>query len=352
VNAIVSRRAWAVGLALVATLTAQAGWAATVILVRPANPKPVTAEALVRIHGELVSAGFDVQITASTPGADPRASLEQTASGNNVDAVVALLGDVSPGSVEVWVIDRVTGKSVVRRIPNQPGSDRAAEILAVRAIELLRASLLEIAMAGSGEPVAVSKPPPVEVTRFVDRALDSRRDSRVAIEVGGSLVASFDGMGPALLPMVRFDLALGSYVVMRATAAGLGTRARVQAQSGWADLAEQFWLIEAGVRLRPRQRLQPFFSVGAGAQHTSAEGRASLPYYQGQTAGRWAFLADAGAGLRLSLVHHFELALEVHAQMAQPYPAVRFLSAQAVTAQTATSGRPDLLPSLTLIAWL
>jgi len=59
--------------------------------------------------------GFDVQITASTPGADPRASLEQTASGNNVDAVVALLGDVSPGSVEVWVIDRVTGKSVVRR---------------------------------------------------------------------------------------------------------------------------------------------------------------------------------------------------------------------------------------------
>jgi hypothetical protein len=275
--------------------------------------------------------------------------LEQTASGSNVDAVVALLGDVSPGSVEVWVIDRVTGKSVVRRIPNQPESNRAAEILAIRAIELLRASLLEIAMAGSGEPAAVPKPPPAEVTRFVDRALDARRDSRLAIEVGGSLVASFDGMGPALLPMVRFDLALGSYVLMRATAAGLGTRARVQAQSGWADLAEQFGLIEAGVRLRPRRRLQPFFSLGAGAQHTSAEGRAwpSLPYYRGQTAGRWAFLADAGAGLRLSLVHHFEIALEVHAQLAQPYPAVRFLGAQA-----ATSGRPDLLPSLTLIAWL
>lgn len=348
-NASVSRRVLAAGLALAATLAAQAGWAATVILVRPANPKAVTAEALVRMHGELVSAGFDVQITASTAGADPRASLEQTASGNNVDAVVALLGDVSPGSVEVWVIDRVTGKSVVRRIPNQPESNRAAEILAIRAIELLRASLLEIAMAGSGEPVAVPKPPPVEVTRFVDRALDARRDSRWAIEVGGSLVASFDGVGPALLPMVRLDLALGSYVLMRATAAGLGTRARVQASSGWADLAEQFGLIEAGVRLRPRKRLRPFFSLGAGAQHTSAEGRAwpNFPYYQGQTAGRWAFLADAGAGLRLSLVRHFEVALEVHAQLAQPYPVVRFLGAQA-----ATSGRPDLLPSLTLIAWL
>jgi hypothetical protein len=273
--------------------------------------------------------------------------LEQTASGNNVDAVVALLGDVSPGSVEVWVIDRVTGKSVVRRIPNQPESDRAAEILAIRAIELLRASLLEVAMVGSGEPVAVPKPPPAAVTRFVDRALDSRRESRLAIEVGGSLVASFDGAGPALLPMARLDLALGSHILLRATAAGLGTRARVQAQSGWADLAEQFGLIEFGVRLRPRRRLQPFFSLGAGAQHTSAEGRASSPYYQGRTAGRWAFLADAGAGLRLSLVHHFAVALEVHAQLAQPYPVVRFLDFQA-----ATSGRPDLLPSLTLIAWL
>lgn len=349
-NAIVLRRLWAAGLALVATLAAQAGWAATVILVRPANPKAVTAEALVRMHGELVSAGFDVQIAASTPGADPRASLEQTASGNNVDAVVALLGDVSPGSVEVWVIDRVTGKSVVRRIPNQPESNRAAEILAIRAIELLRASLLEIAMAGSGEPVAAPKPPPVAVTRFVDRALDARRDSRWAIEVGGSGVASFDGVGPALLPIVRLNLALGSYVLIRATAAGLGTRARVQAQSGWADLAEQFGLIEAGVRLRPRRRLQPFFSLGAGAQHTSAEGRPSSKYssnYQGQTAGRWAFLADAGAGLHLSLVHHFAVALEVHAQLAQPYPVVRFLGAQ-----VATTGRPDLLPSLTLIAWL
>ena len=71
-NAIVSRLALAAGLALVAAMAARAGWASTVILVRPANPKAITAEALVRMHGELVSAGFDVQITATTAGADPR----------------------------------------------------------------------------------------------------------------------------------------------------------------------------------------------------------------------------------------------------------------------------------------
>jgi hypothetical protein len=347
VKGIVSWRALAAGLALAATVAAQAAWAATVILVRPENPKPITAEALVRMHGELVSVGFDVQIVASSAGTDPRASLEQTASGSNVDAVVALLGDATPGPVEVWVIDRVTGKSVVRRIPSQPESNRAAEILAIRAIELLRASLLEVAMAGGREPPIVLKPPPAEVTRFVDRALDSRKHSRWAVEVGGSGVGSFDGVGPALLPMVRLDLALGSYGLMRATAAGLGTRSHVEGLSGSAEVAQQFGLIEAGVRLRPRQRLQPFFSLGAGARYTSAEGRALLWSSRGQTAGQWSFVADVGTGIRLSLHSRFEIALEVHAQLAQPYPAIRFLGSS-----VATAGRPDLLPSLTLIAWL
>jgi hypothetical protein len=346
-NANASRRLLAAGLALVATVAAQAARAATVILVRPENPKAITAEALVRMHGELVSVGFDVQIAATPAGVDPRASLEQTASSSNVDAVVALLGDATPGSVEVWVIDRVTGKSVVRRIPSQPESNRAAEILAIRAIELLRASLLEVAMAGGREPPIVPKPPPAEVTRFVDRALDSRKHSRWAVEVGGSGVGSFDGVGPAVLPMVRLDLALGSYGLMRATAAGLGTRSHVEAQSGSAEVAQQFGLIEAGVRLRPQRRVQPFFSLGAGVRYTSAEGRAS-GLYQGQTAGLWSFLADAGTGIRFSLHSRFEIALEVHAQLAQPYPAIRFVDSPMMP----TAGRPDLLPSLTLIAWL
>ncbi len=348
-NAIVSRRALAAGLAVVATLVAEAGWASTVVLVRPANPTAIMAEALVRMHGELVSAGFDVEITTATAGADARASLEKAASGENVGAVVALLGDSKPGSVEVWVIDRVTGKSVVRRVPNQPESDRAAEILAIRAIELLRASLLEIAMVGGREPPIVLKPPPAEVTRFVEHALDSRKPSRWAIEVGGIGVASFGGVGPALLPMIRLDFAVGRYVLMRVTAAGLGTRPHVESSLGSAEMsaevAEQFGLVEAGVRLRPRRRLQPFFSLGAGARYTSAEGQAVFPY-QGQTAGRWSFLADVGTGLRLSLSSRFEIALEVHAQLAQPYPTIRFVNSQAV------AGRPDLLLCLTLIGWL
>jgi len=346
VSTIGLRRVVVAGLAVAATMVAAAGWASTVVLVRPVHPVATTAEALVRIHGELVSAGFDVQITETTAGADPRASLEQTANGSNIDAVVAILGDGTPGSVEVWVIDRVTGKSVVRRVPNQAGAERAAEILAIRAIELLRASLLEVAMAGDSEAPVVSKPPPLEVTRFVKQALESRREAHWAIEVGGSGVASFDGVGPAVLPMIRVAHTLGRYGLVRITAAGMGTRSRVQAPSGTAEVAQQFGLVEAAFRLRRDRIWRPFFSLGLGARHTLAEGQASWPY-QAQSAGQWSFVADAGAGLRLSLASRFEIAIEVHAQFAQPYPVIRFLGSE-----TATAGHPDLLPSLTLIAWL
>ena len=122
------------------------------MIVRPANSPPVMVETLVRLKGELISAGFETEIVdgAARRGARPaiRAPrLEQLAARRGADAVVAIVGDLSPDSVEVWVIDKVTGKSVVRRVPFEPTAARASETLAIRAIELLRSSFLEIDLA-------------------------------------------------------------------------------------------------------------------------------------------------------------------------------------------------------------
>ena len=79
------------------------------------------------------------------------------------------MGDVSPDSVEVWVIDKVTGKSVVRRVPFEPAAARASETLAFRAIELLRSSFLEIDLASHdrrNQPGTA--PPPPAVVHFVE----------------------------------------------------------------------------------------------------------------------------------------------------------------------------------------
>ena len=109
--------------------------AATVVLVQPTNPPPGMTEALVRIHGELASAGFAMEIVdaSAVDGAasESRGWLEQLATSRGADAVVAMMGDRTPDWVEVWVIDKVTGKSVVRRVPFQPRSARGPETLAI-----------------------------------------------------------------------------------------------------------------------------------------------------------------------------------------------------------------------------
>ena len=93
--------------------------AASVLLVQPPSPSPAMAEAIVRVRGELISEGFQVEVMDGLKATESRGWLEQLAEAHKADAVVAVLGDETPDSVEVWVVDKVTEKTVVRRIPFQ-----------------------------------------------------------------------------------------------------------------------------------------------------------------------------------------------------------------------------------------
>jgi hypothetical protein len=326
--------------------------AATVIILRPANSPPVMVETLVRLKGELTSAGFETEIVDSTtsgggPG-DSRASLEQLAAKRGADAVVGIVGDLSPDSVEVWVIDKVTGKSVVRRVPFEPAATRASETLALRAIELLRSSFLEIDLAASGRrnaPGTGTAPPPA-VVHFVEAERLAQHPERFGVEVGGAAVMSLDGVGPAVLPLVRFDSSVRPWFLAQATLAGLGTRATVETQAGSAQVAQAYGLVGGSLALRAGQRVRPFAALSAGALRTSGEGRADLPN-QSSVVDRWSFLIDVGLGTLLRLPDRFYLSLGAHAQLAEPYVGVRFLGTV-----VATSGRPNLLLTLTIGAWL
>jgi hypothetical protein len=325
--------------------------AATVAIVRPANPPPIIVETLVRLQGELTAVGFATEIVEEPVGEDvhgreSRSWLENLAVQRGVDAVVAIVGDVSPDTVEVWIVDKVTGKSVVRRVPIEPRSERAPNTLAIRAIELLRSSFLEIDLAaGERRSPSLASPPPA-VVHFVEMERLARRPERFAVEVGGTAVMSLDGVGPALLPIVRLDWAARSWLVVQAAVAGLGTRPTVETTVGSAQVAQQYGLLGGCYRLRAGQQLQPFFALSAGVLHTSVEGRTDLPN-QGRYADQWSFLLDGGLGAALHLRDRFYLAVTAHAQMAEPYLAIRF-----VDAVVATSGRPNLLLTLTIGAWL
>jgi hypothetical protein len=328
--------------------------AATVAIVRPANPPPLIVETLVHLHGELTSMGFATEIVdePAVPGAGGRPSrawLEQLGALRSVDAIVALVGDVPPDAVELWGVDKVTGKSVVRRVPYEPRSERAPKTLAIRAIELLRSSFLEIDLAMNerrNEPTAVAPPP--AVVRFVERERLARRPERFGVEVGGAAVMSLDGVGPALLPLLRFDWSPRPWFVMQLAVAGLGTRSTVETRTGSAQLAQEYLVLGAGYRFLAGQRLRPFLALAAGALHTSVDGRAvDSPPNQGHHAQQWSLLLDGAVGAHLHLRDRFYLSLAAHAQMAEPYVAVRF-----VDTIVASAARPNLLATLTIGAWL
>ena len=326
--------------------------AASVLIVRPANSPPVMVETLVRLQGELTSAGFATEIVdAAAAGEGPdghesRAGLERLAERRGVDAVVAVVGDLSPDSVEVWVIDKVTGKSVVRRVPFEPTAARAPKTLAIRAIELLRASFLEIDLAVRERQNQPSIAPSPAVVQFVETERLARHPERFSIEVGGAAVMSLDGVGPAVLPLLRFDWALRPWFLAQVALAGLGTRPTVETKAGSAQVAQAYGLVGACFRYRAGQWWHPIALLSAGALHTSVEGRADSPS-QGRSADQWSLLLDAGVGMMLRMPNRFYLSLAAHAQMAEPYLAIRF-----VDTVVATSARPNLMLTLTVGAWL
>lgn len=125
---------------LVVTLFTAVAHAEKILLVDDADTRPVG----VRLRAELVSLGFEVEL-ALAPEVEPsRASLEQAA--REAGAVAALRVRASRAGVEVWVMDRVTSKTVLREVVFTGGDDEG--LVAVRAVELLRASLLEVALPG------------------------------------------------------------------------------------------------------------------------------------------------------------------------------------------------------------
>ena len=227
-----------------------------------------------------------------------------------------------------------------------PWPQRAPKTLAIRAIELLRASFLEIDLAARERQNEPSAAPPPTVVHFVEMERLARHPERFGVEVGGAAVMSLDGVGLAVMPLLRFDWALGPWFLAQVALAGLGTRPTIETQAGSAQVAQAYGLLGACFRFRAGERWRPVALLSAGVLHTSVEGRADSPN-QGRSADQWSLLLDAGVGMLLRMPNRFYLSLVAHAQMAEPYLAIRF-----VDTVVATSARPNLLLTLTIGAWL
>lgn len=324
-------RALAVG--LVALTTSLVSWAARadsalVVLVRPAGHDVIVREAITRIRGELVADGFQVSVVAAAPGATRDALLISAVRERAPAATIGLFLNVDASSAELWIVDRLTNKTVVRSVElNDSVAGHAPEVLARRSVELLRASLLEIVV--DARPVAPERAAArAQASTWAARPLEPP-PPRWAAEAGAQ-VLGVSGIGSAVMPIGRVRFTLNQRLGARLSLAGLGTRPRVESARGSAAVNQGLGLLELVADILPRGRLTPSISLGAGAYHIGIEGNATTPYV-GQSGDRWVFATDAGAGLAFALSPSFGLALESHATLVTPYPVIRFLDERSVS---------------------
>ncbi|HTB78548.1 MAG TPA: hypothetical protein VK762_35130 [Polyangiaceae bacterium] len=281
--------------------------APTVVLLRLPSPDEVTTEAMARVNGELKAAGFEVAVVPFR-GDDAKKDLESAAREMNAIAAFAIfVRPFEEGATvaEIWVSDRTRQKLVIQNaVLHETDRGRGSEILAVRAVELLKASLADFWMPASAPPVPPPAPPqpsPPAAERPPTRApFAGGLGAGLGIGVAASC-CSVARTPPSWSPDATASYGWPHGLGLRATFAGLGPDATFSATDGSAKVGEQFAILEVVKAWWPTSALVPFAAVGSGAQHVHVVGSGNAPY-QGHTLDRWSVLTTIGVGIAIPLL--------------------------------------------------
>jgi hypothetical protein len=203
----VKRRRWtAVVGALLLTLLSSAGAARAgapprIVLIATATDDPIS----LRLQAELRTLHFEVPEIEIAPDPPSRAQLEDAA--RRSEAVAAVRIVPSRVGVEVWIVDRITGKTVLREMVTTVGGAASRDAtIALRVVELLRASLMELdaARPPPGDMDApplireLMAPPPVTPPAPAQTAtLPPPAAPAFSIELGPAALLSPGGFGPS-----------------------------------------------------------------------------------------------------------------------------------------------------------
>jgi hypothetical protein len=273
-------------------------------LVAIVTPDP-TAGVTHRIEEQLDALGFDVIVlNAPAAGSDGPIGLQQVA--RNVGAIAAIHVVPLTQAVDVWVADPVTGKEVSRSLTPQVGNAPSDAALALGAVELLRASLLELhppepPLAPLGPAPAPSCPP---LSQAGERKPFSAR-AGFALGLGADFGAHgnppLNADGAAWLDLYgRFGARfLASVTVLQQRVAA--------AQAGNIDVGTQFYGVEGSLDLNETSRRSvPVAGLGMGAVYVSAHGNPSATAVAAYP-NTWAAVPFVHVGEGLTLVSTLRL---------------------------------------------
>jgi hypothetical protein len=174
--------------------------------------------------------------------------------------IVRLTGEEG-GGVDLWITDRITGKMVYRQIPIElAGDPEPASTVALRVVELLRASLMELQLP----EMTPHTPPPEPVTKLVYVPRPPKPEGPVGLATGASILGSTGGTG--VQGAVHWNAGYRFLPFLSVELEGLVSFASKEIQnehhSTSFDVATvRSWLLWT---IRPRGVVRPVLGAGAG----------------------------------------------------------------------------------------
>jgi len=289
-----------------------------VLLSPPSDADDLASEMSARVRGELEAAGFDVVGGGErSPVATVTVAVKRIAGGGAL--------------AEVRVSDPTGQKTLVAR-GFLGGSDhgRAAEILAVKSIELLKSSLGE-----SSDPPEVAPPPPTRGpsapperptllgppsgARAVDHPVFSRG---LELALAGGVVDGFGRVGAWWTPMFMAGYRWPSGLAVRASVAVFGQTVTLSTPAASARLDQHLATIDAVLLGWPRAPIRPYAVAGLGAQHLHVVGIPGAAGGRGNTSEEVALLGTLGVGADVPVVLGLSLLTEVRALVGWPEDAI------------------------------
>jgi hypothetical protein len=318
-----------------------------VVVLRPAEAAPTLGEAITRVEAELRAAGFEVVVVQSSSAAPSREELEGQAEASTAVAGISISYREGAASAELWVVDQVTDKTVIRTVNvDDSASGEGPSALAIRAVELLRASLIEVTVPTSAEPdptVGV----PEDVQDFAEEGHDAGTTSRMAglgLELDAVVIAGFDRIGPSVGPAARLSYLAPIGIGGRLTWLGPTFGGSVSGAQGDAQIRQEALLVEAvWSPVLPIRWLVPSVAVGGGFYHLSARGELDPPATsRDDDVGAGALAVGVGLGAALS--SRIVLRAEVTALVSTADLGVRMGGEQ-----VGTMGRPSLAPTVGML---
>jgi hypothetical protein len=249
----------------------------------------------------------------------PFQMLARIAQRSDAVAAIAFLRDTDKTSVvDVWLLDRISGKATMRTLWIESTAD-AASVLAIRAVDLLRASLREF-HTGERPPEDVAgvdrRPVPQAIEAFTE--VPAPRPA-FALAVDGLLLDDRTHLGLAYGPSVGAHYRAAERFEIGVMLAGPLVGGKWKAQKGSVSVRQELGWVEARYIFFATPRVELSFHAGAGGHFLQAQGEASPPpVARSDQVSSW--LGTVGVRAQLNLSQQAAIAASLRAIGLTPRP--------------------------------